>query len=452
MVEDSTAANTGVEEDIAKFRHDKEEALRLKNDVLAQVNRVKGALRSADDVFSRAGVEVRRQKALKSKLEAELGDIQAAGQIDTSSLEADEKGVKGGLEIHAREMDQIRGEIEELNGEMRELKDLQTQAERARDELDGKFKDAERAVTQFQSSMNARKVKVQKAKLASETSEKKLSELMIKFDEQHLRYKDSKAMAEEQTRDLITDWDGQPLELTDRETRSYLEKQAQKYKKQMEEGRRKAGLEGRTIGSVTMRYQKAKAELNESRGTLDEMHRQLEFIQADYGLRKKKWLMLRKRNMKQVNKYFRFYMERKGFTGSVVVNTKQKTLTLQCQVDNSNDATKMTDVRQLSGGERSYTTLCLLMALGHVIETPFRLMDEYDVFLDEVSRQVTLTELLKYARMPEQMNRQFIIITPNNLNNVKTNDHVRIRRMPKPNRGNVPQGGRMDGFVVRGGV
>ena len=56
-------------------------------------------------------------------------------------------------------------------------------------------------------------------------------------------------------------------------------------------------------------------------------------------------------------------------------------------MDNSNDGTRVKDVRQLSGGERSYTTLCLLLALGHVIEAPFRLMDEYDVFLDEISRQ-----------------------------------------------------------------
>ena len=91
----------------------------------------------------------------------------------------------------------------------------------------------------------------------------------------------------------------------------------------------------------------------------------------------------------------------------------------------------MTDVRQLSGGERSFTTLCLLLALGNVIETPFRLMDEYDVFLDEVSRQVTLTEILRYAADPQQNRRQFIIITPNNLNNIKTSDRVKIQRMAK---------------------
>lgn len=61
-------------------------------------------------------------------------------------------------------------------------------------------------------------------------------------------------------------------------------------------------------------------------------------------------------------------------------------------------------------------------------------MDEYDVFLDEVSRKVTLDELQKYALRPQQRGRQFLIITPNNLNDVITSDDVRIKRMQPPAR------------------
>jgi hypothetical protein len=68
------------------------------------------------------------------------------------------------------------------------------------------------------------------------------------------------------------------------------------------------------------------------------------------------------------------------------------------------------------------------------IESPFRLMDEYDVFLDEVSRKVTLDELQKYALRPQQRGRQLLIITPNNLNDVITSNDVRIKRMAPPSR------------------
>ena len=110
-------------------------------------------------------------------------------------------------------------------------------------------------------------------------------------------------------------------------------------------------------------------------------------------------------------------------------------MTVEIQTDNNDDNTRATDVRQLSGGERSYTTLCLLLALGHVIECPFRLMDEYDVFLDQMSRRITLAQIQQYALMKSQNGRQFLIITPQTLDDVKTNNDVRVHRVKPPIRG-----------------
>ena len=53
------------------------------------------------------------------------------------------------------------------------------------------------------------------------------------------------------TRDLLADWDGKPLQLNDRETKDYLEQKMKQLKKKLEDGRAKAGLEGRTKASVS---------------------------------------------------------------------------------------------------------------------------------------------------------------------------------------------------------
>jgi chromosome segregation ATPase len=42
------------------------------------------------------------------------------------------------------------------------------------------------------------------------------------------------------------------------------------------------------------------------------------------------------------------------------------------QKDNADANTQTNDVKALSGGERSFTTLSLLLALGENLETPFR--------------------------------------------------------------------------------
>lgn len=61
-------------------------------------------------------------------------------------------------------------------------------------------------------------------------------------------------------------------------------------------------------------------------------------------------------------------------------------------------------------------------------------MDEYDVFLDNVARKLTLDQLQVYAFRPDQMFRQFIVITPHDLSAVTATPTVRIFKMADPER------------------
>jgi ubiquinone/menaquinone biosynthesis C-methylase UbiE len=49
-----------------------------------------------------------------------------------------------------------------------------------------------------------------------------------------------------------------------------------------------------------------------------------------------------------------------------------KTLHMIVQKDNTDESTQSNNVKELSGGERSFATLSLLLALGESIECPFR--------------------------------------------------------------------------------
>jgi structural maintenance of chromosomes protein 6 len=85
-----------------------------------------------------------------------------------------------------------------------------------------------------------------------------------------------------------------------------------------------------------------------------------------------------------------------------------------------------------SGGERSFTTISLLLALGESLETPFRVLDEFDVFMDTQARRLTIQTLIHIAKQMEH--RQFIFITPQDLSSVNPDDKVKIFKLMAPER------------------
>lgn len=92
------------------------------------------------------------------------------------------------------------------------------------------------------------------------------------------------------------------------------------------------------------------------------------------------------------------------------------------------------DIRALSGGERSFTTLSFMLALGECMDIPFRIMDEFDVFMDEANRRASYETLIEAAR--EMRSRQFIFITPLELPRVAlgAGEAVRVQKLLPPER------------------
>ncbi|XP_022314343.2 structural maintenance of chromosomes protein 6-like isoform X1 [Crassostrea virginica] len=92
------------------------------------------------------------------------------------------------------------------------------------------------------------------------------------------------------------------------------------------------------------------------------------------------------------------------------------------------------DMRSLSGGERSFSTVCFILALWDAMESPFRCLDEFDVFMDMVNRRISMDMMMAVAK--NQKHKQFIFLTPQNMSKLGIEiKSSKIFWMPDPDRG-----------------
>ncbi|KAI5098324.1 structural maintenance of chromosomes protein 6, partial [Silurus meridionalis] len=110
--------------------------------------------------------------------------------------------------------------------------------------------------------------------------------------------------------------------------------------------------------------------------------------------------------------YFDSMLSQRGYTGKMSFNHKKETLSISIQPGDG-DKAAMSDMRSLSGGERSFSTVCFVLSLWAIAEAPFRCLDEFDVYMDMVNRRISMDMMLKIAA--SQRYRQFIFLTPQSM-------------------------------------
>ncbi|XP_070705825.1 structural maintenance of chromosomes protein 6 [Pempheris klunzingeri] len=130
--------------------------------------------------------------------------------------------------------------------------------------------------------------------------------------------------------------------------------------------------------------------------------------------------------------YFDSMLAQRGYTGSMTFDHKNETLSISVQPGQGNKA-DLSDMRSLSGGERSFSTVCFVLSLWAITEAPFRCLDEFDVYMDMVNRRISMDMMLKVAA--GQRYRQFIFLTPQSMSSLPETKIIRILRLKDPDRG-----------------
>ncbi|KAJ1346460.1 Structural maintenance of chromosomes protein 6 [Parelaphostrongylus tenuis] len=138
----------------------------------------------------------------------------------------------------------------------------------------------------------------------------------------------------------------------------------------------------------------------------------------------------------RLKKTFQNLMATRRYDGNLIVDRQKELINITVAThqrdQSSHPATKsvVQDLKGLSGGERSFTTACFIMALWEIMEAPFRCMDEFDVFMDMINRRVIMELLVKLAT-EQYSHNQFIFFTPQGIKELGEREHVQVFEMPK---------------------
>jgi len=131
---------------------------------------------------------------------------------------------------------------------------------------------------------------------------------------------------------------------------------------------------------------------------------------------------------------FDILLNQRKMDGKLIFDHESKKIKIR--VSPKNDTTRCADdMKALSGGERSFSTVCFICALWKVMASPFRCLDEFDVFMDMANRRIAMELLTDEALRQPQV--QFIFLTPNPLGNHL--EGATVWKMPEPERGDVKE-------------
>ncbi|KAF8073492.1 hypothetical protein FPV67DRAFT_1576115 [Lyophyllum atratum] len=194
---------------------------------------------------------------------------------------------------------------------------------------------------------------------------------------------------------------------------------------------------GATVEEMTVEVNKAKAKLETAERDLRQMNHLNKTLRSSLIVRLQKWQEFRRHIALRCKLVFGYHLSHRGYYGKALFNHELGQLILRVQTDDqtqvtSTQSTREKDPRSLSGGEKSFSTICLLLSLWESIGCPLRCLDEFDVFMDAVNRRISMKMMIDTANSSDK--KQYILITPQDMGNVQLGKTVRVHRMTDPER------------------
>ncbi|KAK2520159.1 Smc6 [Columba livia] len=366
----------------------------------------------------------RHQKELQVKIRrtnAEIADLENREEhqsVDIRTLEDEVQENKGKMESVIKDMQQ-------QSKKMEELKSILQVAEKKLEEMKEKVHQVEEIAGPIKDELNQADSEVENSKQRFQHYEDKQKERLACIK----RHKELLAAKEKELEEKIS----QARQIYPE--RIEVSRTVKSLDAEMNRLRERINTENSRHGNreeIIQQFHDAKERYEDANSKVKHLKKFIRLLEEIMTQRFKIYHQFLRLLSLRCKLYFDHLLRIRACSGKILFDHKNETLSINIQ-PREEDKASLNDVKSLSGGERSFSTVCFILSLWSITESPFRCLDEFDVYMDMVNRRIAMDMILKVA--DSQHHRQFILLTPQSMSSLPTSSRIRILRMQDPERG-----------------
>eukprot|EP00903_Cladosiphon_okamuranus_P016265 g15001.t1 len=416
-----------------------QQARMLADNMARSANAAVTALEKEEAERDRLETQERQLGREKSKLSTELMALQAKKNDATDPTEELERELEIAteeLEAVTKELATMEVSIREMAAQLQPYKDAKEAAKKAHQAALTAAQQIQEEFEEVGQDENKKQQKINRLKTAVSKEMENLETLSDEKGQADKALQEALDKASKYMNNVRNgQWDGARVET--RNSTQQLHQKIMISKERHDKERRKKNLRSKSKEEVENQLIQATSVFNEKNQMSEQLEDNMSLLSRERKQRTRKWKHMRDFVANRTSRLFDQYLQEKGASGEVSFDNDNQQLSLTYQKNSSDDASQCSDVKLLSGGEKSFATLALLLALGQCHECPFRVMDEFDVFMDAISRNIAIKQIIEFAR--KDSSRQFILITPQDLSSVTASEACKIIKMNPPRKGDHNQ-------------
>lgn len=338
-----------------------------------------------------------RNRKLLESLENDLRRAQADIERIQDDLDAFE-GSDDRLQALRKELESKQEEFEQLGNQYGAMgltkRDMQQEVSQAKVKLDEEQQNRQ----DYQSRVNKADVKIKGQSDIRRIALTKKNEAFEQLDiekSERLRAEEKRDYQATQVQDFVkqaSEMAPERVHIPEGETFQSIEQKYKKLRDQLAQREKRLGASDEDIHN---RAAEAKRRYDDVTGQTRSVDDTIALLKRAIESRLHLWRQFQRQISARVRIQFAYLLSERGFRGTIDLNHKQRKVSINVEPDETRKSAAGRSTKTLSGGEKSFSSICMLLSVWEAIGSPIRCLDEFDVFMDNVNRAISTNMLVR---------------------------------------------------------